>query len=71
MADEYLLWLGSRTNKHGVPYAKGTLGAYRDGVVALDSWMTREAWTATSRRVTPPCSTGSSQTIGASTARAG
>jgi len=42
MADEYLLWLGSRTNKHGVPYAKGTLGAYRDGVVALDSWMTRE-----------------------------
>ena len=43
MADEYLLWLGSRTNKHGVPYAKGTLGAYRDGVVALDAWMTRES----------------------------
>ena len=39
---EFGQWLRSRTNKHKRPFQEDTISAYRDAVVALSGWMTRE-----------------------------
>jgi hypothetical protein len=42
MISEFGQWLRSRTNKHKRPFQEDTISAYRDAVVALSGWMTRE-----------------------------
>jgi hypothetical protein len=68
---DYADYLRTTNNRKGRPYEEKTAENYFFTGKALDTWMTAQGSTATSRCATPRCSTGSSATTSPSEARAG